>query len=133
MKEIFENESVAVEVGRFETATGTRLVVRDPGKGAEIHLDAIELEGLARAASEPPEQWPEGLEVLKNEFAMVEVGKVETTEGSRLLIRDSASGAEARLNPSELRRLASVRHGYFGPLLDPSELDAEGEPDPDQV
>lgn len=131
--EVFEDGSASVEVSRFQTPTGTRLVIRDPNKGGEVYLDAIELEGLARAASELSEERPEGMEVLKNEFAMVEVGRVETPEGARLLIRDSASGAEVRLNPSDLERLASVRHEYFGPLLDPSELVAEGEPDPDQV
>lgn len=131
--EVFKDDSATIEVGRFKTTTGSRIMIRDPEKGVQIYLDAIELEGLARTSSEPPEERSGNLEVLQNEFAMVEVGRIETPKGDQLLIRDSASGAEIRLGPSELEQLTAVQHGYFGPLLDPSELVAEGEPDPDQV
>ena len=131
--EVFKNESTSVEVGRFETATGPRLMIRNLTSGAEIYLDPFELEGLARAAQEPPEPPSVRSEVYRNEFAMVEVGRFETQAGSRLMVRDSASGAEVYLEPAELEKLTLIRHGYFAPFLDPSELVAEGEPDPDQV
>ena len=72
-------------------------------------------------------------EVFKNESTSVEVGRFETQAGSRLMVRDSASGAEVYLEPAELEKLTLIRHDYFAPFLDPSELVAEGEPDPDQV
>ncbi len=131
--EVFKNESTSVEVGRFETATGSRLMIRNLTSGAEVYLDPFELEGLARAAQEPPEPPSVRSEVYQNEFAMVEVGRFETQAGSRLMIRDSASGAEVYLEPAELEKLTLIRHDYFAPFLDPSELVAEGEPDPDQV
>jgi hypothetical protein len=133
--ERFEDVSASVEVGRFKTSTGSRIMIRDPEKNREVYLDPIELEGLARTTSESPgeEEQAEDLEVLQNEFARVEVGRVESRGEAQLLIRDSASGAEIRLSPSDLMKLTSVRHEYFGPLIDPSEMVAEAEPDPDQV
>jgi hypothetical protein len=145
--ELLKDTSATVEVGRFETASGSRLLVRDLESGAEIFLDPIELEGLTRlresrdgplrallgeteALEEPG---PPELEVLQNEFAMVQIGRVETGAGPRLFIRDLASRAEATLHPSELRGLTRLRHGHLAPLLDPSELVAAMEPDPDQV
>lgn len=133
---VFKDASASVEVGRFETYTGSRIMIRNPEKNMEVHLDPMELEGLARSTSEAPieEEQAESLEVLQNEFARVEVGRVESQEGgAQLLIRDSASGAEIHLSPSDLVKLTSVHHEYFGPLIDPSEMVAEGEPDPDQV
>lgn len=46
--EVFQNEFAMVEVGRFESATGPRLMIRDLASRAEVYLDPIELEGLTR-------------------------------------------------------------------------------------
>jgi hypothetical protein len=144
---LLQGQSNSVEVDRFETPSGARLRVREVSSGTEIYLDPIELEGLTRLrANNPP--WsrdfgsdpsePAGLvasqlEVLQNEFAMVEVGRLDTESGPRLFIRDLSSQAKAWLGPEELHRLTRLRHRDFGPLLDPSDLVAAIEPDPDQV
>lgn len=46
--QIFQNEFAMVEVGRFETPSGPRLLIRDLASKAEVYLDPIELEGLTR-------------------------------------------------------------------------------------
>ncbi|MPZ87300.1 MAG: dihydrodiol dehydrogenase [Nitriliruptorales bacterium] len=74
-----------------------------------------------------------GMVVYKNEFAMVAIGRHETSSGPRLQIVDLASGAEVYLDPIELEGLTRLRHQAFAPLLDPSDVVVEGEPDPDQV
>lgn len=122
------------------------LHVRDPRSQAEVVLDPIELEGLTKTpeirldalladgddAQETPEP-PERLELLQNEFAMVQVGVVETPRGRCLFIRDLASRAEVCLDANTLRSLTRLSHGEFAPLLDPSQLVQAEEPDPDQV
>jgi hypothetical protein len=72
-------------------------------------------------------------EIYQNEFAMVEVSRHETDSGVRLHLRDLASGAEAFLDPLELEALCRWKHRHFAPLVDPSGLVAQAEPDPDQV
>ncbi|MGH2737006.1 MAG: hypothetical protein ACRDKZ_15610 [Actinomycetota bacterium] len=146
-QDLLKDRSASVEVARFETASGPRLRVRDPESGDQIFLDPIELEGLTRLresrdgplrellgdAEEAAEPGSSELEVLQNEFAMVQIGRLETGDGPRLFIRDLASRAQTILQPSELRGLTRLRHRNLAPLLDPSELVAAMEPDPDQV
>lgn len=144
---MYEEGPAAVEVRRFETPSGPRLHVRDLSEHAEIYLDPFELEGLTRIRSGAlrlgngsdedvrPEEQDAAIaaEVFQNEFAMVSVGRVENGGRARLLIRDLASQAEARLRPLELKELTRFRHRQFAGLLDPSELVSEADPDPDQV
>jgi hypothetical protein len=144
---VLRDGSASVEVGRFETASGPRLLLRDLNSGSEIFLDPIELEGLTRLREsrdsslrdllrdpdrleKPPAA---DLETMQNEFALVEIGLVETGSGPRLFIRDLASRAETSLRPAELQGLTRLSHRSLAPLLDPSELVAAMEPDPDQV
>jgi hypothetical protein len=72
-------------------------------------------------------------EIYQNEFAMVEVSRYETESGARLHLRDLGSGAEVFLDPLELESLCRWKHRDFAPLVDPSGLVGEPEPDPDQV
>ncbi len=141
---------VAVEV----TPTGARLALRAPS-GAAIALDALELEGLTRLPFSP---FPplgsagssisrggedggrevggaeaEGFEVVRNEFAMVGVRLAAEGEIRELVVRNIGTGAEVRLRPSQLERLARLHHRDLAPLVDPSDLVPEAEPDPDQV
>lgn len=46
--EIIRNELAYVEVGRADTANGSRLLIRVPGTGASISLDALALVALTR-------------------------------------------------------------------------------------
>lgn len=73
------------------------------------------------------------MRIYKNEFAMVAVGHHETPSGPRLHVLDLASGGEVFLDPMELEGLTRARHKHFAPLLDPSHVSVEPEPDPDQV
>lgn len=144
---VLKEGSVAVEVSRFETSSGPRLRLRDLGDRAEIFLDPLELEGLTRirqgglvlgggsAADEGDAPAGGGVaeQLFQNEFAMVAVAKLDSEGRPRLLIRDLASQAEAYLRPVELQELTRLRHRQFAGLLDPSELVAAAEPDPDQV
>jgi hypothetical protein len=144
---VLTDGTASVEVSRFETASGPRLLVRDVESGSEIFLDPIELEGLTRlresregSLRELIREWdrlgetpPSELETMQNEFAMVQIGLLETDSGPRLFIRDLASRAETSLQPAELQGLTRLRHKSLAPLLDPSELVAAMEPDPDQV
>jgi hypothetical protein len=143
---VLEEGSVAIEVSRFETSSGPRLRLRDVRESAEIFLDPLELEGLTRMRHGSWVFGPSGDvgdersfeeavpgEVFQNEFAMVTVARLETEGRMRLHVRDLASQAEAYLRPIELQELTRLRHRQFADLLDPSELVAAAEPDPDQV
>jgi hypothetical protein len=140
---------VQVEVTQQETGTGPRLRVRSLPQGTWLDLDPLELEGLTRlpfivfaelgeasatagelVAVGPPEA---GMEVLRNEFAMVAVAIADEPNGSWLRVRNLASGAEVRLRAGQLDRLTRLRHRDLAPLVDPSGLLSEAEPDPDQV
>jgi hypothetical protein len=121
--------------------------VKDIESGLEIFLDPIELEGLTRLRSSRAESLsslvagddreeptpPAELETMQNEFAMVQVGRIRSEDGTRLYIRDLASRAETTLLPIQLQGLTKLRHRQLAPLLDPSDLVAAMEPDPDQV
>jgi hypothetical protein len=146
--QLYEEGSIAIEVSRFETSSGPRLRLRDLGESTEIFLDPLELEGLTRirhgglALGRPSMDDDEegyshggGLsgEVFQNEFAMVTVGRLDRGGRTRLVVRDLASRAEAYLRPVELKELTRLKHRQFAGLLDPSELVAAAEPDPDQV
>lgn len=48
MGEIYQNEFAMVEVERRDSDHGARLCIRDLATGAEVYLDALELEGLTR-------------------------------------------------------------------------------------
>ncbi|MGH3503591.1 MAG: hypothetical protein ACRDQA_22245 [Nocardioidaceae bacterium] len=74
-----------------------------------------------------------GMEVYKNEFAMVAIERAETDNGPRLHIVDLASDCEVFLDPIELEGLTRIRHRQFAPLLDPSDAVVADDPDPDQV
>jgi hypothetical protein len=142
-----QKESARVEIVRADTPAGPRLRVRDNESGATIYLDPIELEGLTRLRYNADEllrtlvedadgaapDAPADLETMQNEFAMVQIGRVHAEESIRLYIRDLASKAETMLTQSELVGLTSLHHRELAPLLDPSELAAASEPDPDQV
>jgi hypothetical protein len=140
-------EGGAVEVETESNALRQVLRLRDPRTSAEVALDPIELEGLTRTGeirfealldggepthapvpAEPRELW-----VLQNEFAMVQVGPVETERGGCLFIRDLGSRTEVCLDATALRALIGLAHHEFAPLLDPSQLVQADEPDPDQV
>lgn len=58
--------------------------------------------------------------IIRNEFAMVEVGKDESGHDPRLLIRDTQSGEEIYLDALELEALTRLDHESLRPLLDPS-------------
>lgn len=138
-----------VEVSEEVTGTGPRLRIRSVGMAVEVDLDPFELEGLTRlpftpfpllGASPVPQEGEIGLgaseaalHILRNEFAMVGVSVTQDTEGPRLRIRNMASGAEILLPPEQLAKLTTLRHRDLAPLVDPSGLAAEEEPDPDQV
>jgi hypothetical protein len=147
--QLYEEGSVAIEVSRFETPSGPRLRLRDLGESTEIFLDPLELEGLTRIRGggltlgrpsfddDDEEEGSHGggvsEEVFQNEFAMVTVGRLDRGGRARLVVRDLASRAEAYLHPLELKELTRLKHRQFSGLLDPSELVAAAEPDPDQV
>ena len=61
---------------------------------------------------------------LTSEFAAVEVGRDDSGNGPRLLIRDLQTGQEIYLDPLELAALAMSRHQELLPLLDPGRFDA---------
>lgn|SRR5918996_1715454 len=142
-----QDRSASIEIGRSDTAGGPRLRVRDVTSGAEIYLDPIELEGLTRLRSSRADSLrsltgegdldepspPSELETMQNEFAMVQIGRIQSDDGARLYIRDLASRAETTLRPVQLLGLTKLRHRQLAPLLDPSDLVAAMEPDPDQV
>lgn len=148
-RRVVRDAEVEVEVTPEETGTGPRLRIHSMGHDTVVDLDPLELEGLTRlpfvvftalegasdvvaeaAAFGPP---PPGMSILRNEFAMVGVGLVEGPEGSWLHLRDMASGAQIRLGAGHLDRLTRLRHRDLAPLVDPSGLLAQHEPDPDQV
>jgi hypothetical protein len=145
--QLYEEGSVAIEVSRFETPSGPRLRLRDLGESTEIFLDPLELEGLTRIRGgglvlgrssiddDEEDSSAGGLseEVFQNEFALVTVGRLDRGGRTRLVVRDLASRAEAYLRPLELKELTRLKHRQFAGLLDPSELVAAAEPDPDQV
>lgn len=58
-----------------------------------------------------------GPEILKNEFAMVEVGTRVDGNGARLVIRDVETGNVIELDPLELEALTRLRHRDFDPLV----------------
>lgn len=143
---LLESKTAAVEIAADTTPARQRLCVRDARSDAEVCLDPIELEGLTKMreirlealvdGGEPAPETPPApveLELLQNEFAMVEVGHVETTRGGCLFIRDLASRTEVCLDADTLCGLTRLTHGEFAPLLDPSQLVQAEEPDPDQV
>jgi hypothetical protein len=146
---VLREGSDEVEVTQQVTGTGPRLRIRSLVEDAAVELDPLELEGLTRLpftafpaledrldeadaglAFGPPEP---DLRILRNEFAMVGVSVADDPEGPRLRVRNMASGAEVRLKPGHLARLTRLRHRDLAPLVDPSGLAAEEEPDPDQV
>ena len=137
-----------VEVTEHVTGTGPRLRIRSLAEEAAVDLDPLELEGLTRlpfttfpaledrldeADAETVFGPPGDLRILRNEFAMVGVSVAGGAGGPRLRVRNMASGAEVRLRPGHLARLTRLRHRDLAPLVDPSGLAAEEEPDPDQV
>jgi hypothetical protein len=137
-----------IEVSREFGPTGGWLRIHSIPDDAAILLDALELEGLTRIPFTPFVPFegdtddvgqdtvygaPTGLEILQNEFAMVGIGVTDDPEGARLRVRNMGSGAEVRLRARQLRRLVRLRHRDLSPLVDPSGLTAEAEPDPDQV
>lgn len=156
-----EDERASVRLTRVDGPTGERLMITELASGSAVYLDPIELEGLTRIRYQPfappgaehafqtsPSDDPPtpdhaspssdrsgltNLGVLRNEFAMVRLARAEGLGGQRLTIQDLASGSEVHLDPTELRSLTRVRHEDFAPLLDPSDLVASPEPDPDQV
>lgn len=146
-QEVLKDAFASVEVGRFETASGPRLRVRDTETGDEIYLDPIELEGLTRLRESRDRSLREllrdadgdetktaaELETMQNEFAMVQIGRLDSEAGPSLFVRDLASRAQTSLRPVELQGLTRLRHRQLAPLLDPSDLVAAMEPDPDQV
>lgn len=144
-----QDEEAEVEISAEQTGTGPRLRIRSVGTGGRsVALDPLELEGLTRlpfvaftalpgaqdVAEEtvfgPPR---EDMDILRNEFAMVGVSVVEAPEGPRLHVRNMASGAEVRLRAGHLDQLTRLRHRDLAPLVDPSGLVVQEEPDPDQV
>ena len=144
-----------IEVSEEITATGPRLRIRSVRRAVAVDLDPLELEGLTRLpfTTFPPLGPPvmgdqgdaadaaevrlgapdPGLHVLRNEFAMVGVGVSDEPDGRRLRVRNMSSGAEILLRPTQLDRLTVLRHRDLAPLVDPSGLAAQAEPDPDQV
>lgn len=147
MGTLLETDTAAVEISTERNALRQVLHVRDPRSNAAVALDPIELEGLTKSGEircealldggyarvTPVPAAPQELELLQNEFAMVQVGAVQTTRGGGLFIRDLASRAETCLDADALRGLTRLTHGEFSPLLDPSRLVQAEEPDPDQV
>jgi hypothetical protein len=144
---LLESETAAVEVAADITPARQRLWLRDTCLNVDVYLDPIELEGLTkvrkvrfeavrdRATAEPalvPGSLAK-LEVLQNEFAMVEVGVARSDHGDCLFIRDLVSRAEICLDAEVLRSLTQLSHSQFAPLLDPSQLVLTEDPDPDQV
>ena len=148
-REVLREGSAEVEVSREVTPTGPRLRIRSVGAGVAVDLDPLELEGLTRLPFTPfpvfqedGEEFGEelvfgpadpGLHVLRNEFAMVGVSVADRPEGRRLRVRNMGSGAEISLHAGQLDRLTRLKHRDLSPLVDPSGLAAESEPDPDQV
>ncbi len=137
-----------VEVSPEVTPTGPSLRIRSVGHGSVLVLDPLELEGLTRlpftplpglegAADETGDRSPgraeAGHEILRNEFAMVAVTLAAGPDGGRLLVRNMGSGAAVGLGAAELDLLSRLRHRDLAPLVDPSGLAAQSEPDPDQV
>lgn len=134
-----------VQVSELVTSTGPRLRIHSLRDGDSVDLDPLELEGLTRLPFTPFPHLesdhdgegsrvvtPTGLHVLRNEFAMVGIGVTEEP-AARLRVCNMGSGAEVRLRASQLVRIAHLRHRDLAPLVDPSGLAAEREPEPDQV
>lgn len=148
-RELLREGAVAVEVSHHVTETGQRLRIRSVGRQAVVDLDPFELEGLTRLPFTPFAPLEEArddvdqdvvlaapddrLEILRNEFAMVGVSVADGPDGRRLRVRNMGSGAEVRLRAGQLDRLTELRHQDLAPLVDPSGLSSEEEPDPDQV
>jgi hypothetical protein len=137
-----------VEVRRFETGTGVRLRVTAVADGRVLDLDPLELEGLTRLPfttlpgfpgvglddpSTRREGGAGGVEILRNEFALVEVRVAGRPDPPGLRVRSLISGVEVELRAEHLQRLTALRHRDLSPLIDPSGLVAATEPDPDQV
>jgi hypothetical protein len=57
-------------------------------------------------------------EVLRSEFASVEVARDESANGVRLLVRDLATGNSIYLDPFELETLTRLKHVDFVHFLD---------------
>ena len=144
--ERLEGAGAAVEIESEANALRQVLHVRDASSSAEVALDPFELEGLTKTTEirfealldggergPEPAAAPADVQVLQNEFAMVEIGTLETARGGCLFIRDLGSRAEICLDAAALAALTRLSHGEFAPLLDPSGLVQAEEPDPDQV
>lgn len=58
--------------------------------------------------------------VIRNEFAMVEVGQDDSAKGMRLMIRDVQTGDSIYLDSLELETLTKLRHRDLAPWVDPS-------------
>ncbi len=148
-RELLREGGDAVEISQRVTATGQRLRIHSLARGAVVDLDPFELEGLTRLPFTPfapleearDELDPDvvlagaddGLEILRNEFAMVGISIADGPDGRTLRVRNMGSGAEVRLRAGQLERLTRLRHQDLAPLVDPSGLSSEEEPDPDQV
>lgn len=147
---ILRDGASEVEVRPFETGTGVRLRITATADGRSLDLDPLELEGLTRLpyttlpgialsarsadVAPPPVGRPaSAIEVLRNEFALVEVRVAGGPDGPGLWIRSMISGAEVALRPTDLERLSALRHRDLSPLIDPSGMVVTEEPDPDQV
>jgi hypothetical protein len=57
--------------------------------------------------------------ILRNEFASVEVARDDSANGVRLRIRDLSTGRTIYLDPLELESLTRATHAVFVPLVDP--------------
>lgn len=57
------------------------------------------------------------MELLQNEFAVVEVGVARGGSGDALVVRDRLSGETIRLDPLELEALARTSHAKLRELL----------------
>lgn len=62
-------------------------------------------------------------DILRNEFASVEIRRDESANGVRLRIRDLATGRTIYLDPLELESLTRAKHTLFVPLVDPAALE----------
>lgn len=60
---------------------------------------------------------PEHTQILRNEFAMVEVTLATNGHVQVLRIRNAETDQMIELDPLELEALTRMRHGEFGPLI----------------
>lgn len=63
--------------------------------------------------------------ILRNEFASVEVARDDSANGVRLRIRDLSTGRTIYLDPLELESLTRAKHAVFVPLVDPASLERD--------